>query len=71
MRHRYMKTVPKDRIMYIHENRVTEEPIIDIFFVSWASYKRFLQANPLIKKKIGKEYFVTGLLYSHMDCRAT
>ena len=62
--------MPKDRIMYIYENRVTEEPIINTFFVSGASYKRFLQANPLIKKKIGKEYFVTSFMYSHLDCRA-
>ena len=64
-------TPPKGKLIYIYQNRVTEQPVIDMFFVSDASLKRFLYDNPLIKKRIGKDYFLNSVLHSHNDIRAT
>lgn len=63
--------LPTGKITYIYQNGVTEEPVINAFFVSDASLKRFLQQNPLIKKRIGKDYFLNIVVHSHRDCRAT
>lgn len=62
---------PKGKITYIYENRFTKQPVIDMFFVSDVSLTRFLRDNPLIKKRIGDDYFLNTVLYSHNDVRAT
>lgn len=66
----YEEKLPKRQIIYIYENRVTYEPVIDLFFVSDASLNRFLTQNPLIKKRVGKDYFLNSVIHSHEDCRA-
>ena len=63
--------LPKGRIIYIYQNKITKQPVINMFFVSEASLKRFLYDNPLIKKRIGDDYFLNIVIDSHQDARAT
>lgn len=63
--------LPKGKITYIYQSGGGDEPVVNAFFVSDASLKRFLQQNPLIKKRIGKDYFLNTVLHSHKDVRAT
>lgn len=67
----FEEKMPKNKLLYIYQNRLTEEPVINVFFVSDASLKRYLHNNSLIKKRIGKDYFINCVLYSHLDSRAT
>lgn len=67
----YENKLPKNKLIYIYQNVVTEEPVIDIYFVSYESLKRFLKDNPLIKKRVGNDYFLNNAIYSYNDIRAT
>lgn len=62
--------LPDNHITYICY-RCTGKPVINTFFVSGDSIDRFLQQNPLIKERIGKDYIVKILSHSHNDQRAT
>lgn len=70
----YENVSPRGQLCYLYK-KDTNAPIINMFFISHASLKRYTKLNKLNllaeHGKLGEDYFIEDVLFSHKDVRCT
>jgi len=58
------------KLIYIYQGNDKTKAIVPIYFISDASYKRYLKTVPELKKKIGKSVYINTAIQFNIDKRS-